>query len=164
MRTNLGKYRQTLLDSFLLTADEREWIELEIVTLEIEFENPYWYSGNNELHTQQQVGYLAHACDLNREDRLEVISLLVGFELHYEGEDFPGAVFDDQDFSGPSLKDVRITRWMMSRLIEYYLTGNGHELNRKLGYPSAKAERSAKRAERGAQKQAKANSAVPADH
>lgn len=164
MTIDYEKFQQQLLDQYILSQTEREWIENELLILRIEFDNPHWYSDPDALHTQKQVGFLAGLMDLEREERLEVGSLLVGHPLIWNFEDFPGVVEEDdmdtpEEYPGPSLKDIRITRWMMSRLINYYKTGNGHDLNRILGYQSATAKRNQKRAEREAAKQAKANAA-----
>ena len=98
--------------------------------------------------------------DLEREDRIKVIEMIMGFPLMYVlGEWFPGVAepLDPDNYPGPSLKDVRITRWQTSILIDYWINGNGSELNERLGLTSASAKAQAKRDQKLAQKQAKAD-------
>lgn len=160
---NLPEHTIDLLDEKFLSPDDYDWVCSQIEALQILFEHCWWtHADPDALHTQAQVGYLSGLMDLEREDRLELMEIILGRPLEWNMEDFPGAVPEDdmeypEEYPGPSLKDIRITRWMNSVLIEYYLNGDGHELNNKLGYTSQTAIRNQKRIARATAKQASAS-------
>jgi hypothetical protein len=96
--------------------------------------------------------------DLERDDRLRVVSLLVGFEVYWNKEEYPDEATPEEHqylYPGPSSKDIRINRWMHSCLIEFYLNGEGLILNDQLGLISKAAQITAKRAARKAAREAK---------
>jgi hypothetical protein len=163
---NLNEYQREILDTKRLSPDDRLWIEDQLVGLQETFENSPWsYWIADAPHTQAQVGYLAGLMDLERDDRIEVLNLIVGYETywHYD-DDYPGAVDIEQmqtpnAYPGPSSKDLRLTRWMTSALIDYYANGDGKLLNDKIGYISHRTKSQAKAAARELAREAKANAA-----
>lgn len=127
-----------------LGQKERLWIIDMLEGVKIQLDNPpdNWEFSEDEPRTQQQIGHLAGLMDLPREDRLEMLSMLVGYPVRYEGL--------------PSSKDERITRYQYSVLIDYYM--NRHEaylLHEYFGYRSLRAIRAEKRVAREAARQAK---------
>ena len=153
----LTDYAQDILNSKFLTQEDQDWVIAEIEDLVWRFDNPSWpLDKANDLHTQAQVGYLSGVMDLEREHRIEVVEMIMGFPLMYVlGEWFPGVAepLEPDNYPGASLKDVRITRWEMSVLIDYYIAGNGSELNERLGYTSKTTIRTQKRLAKAALKQ-----------
>lgn len=137
----LTSYARDILNSKFLDPVSEAWIISEIEDLAFKFEHPTWPQAKADaLHTQAQVGYLSGVMDLEREDRIEVIELIMGFPIYYVlGEWFPGVTepLEIDNYPGPSLKDVRITRWQTSVLIDYYVSGDGHQFNETLGYKSS---------------------------
>lgn len=161
---NLPDHTLELLEQRDLPPDDFDWICSQIEALHILFDSCWWpYADPDSLHTQKQVGFLAGAMDLEREDRLEVMEIILGYPLEWDvDEDYPGAVDEDSyeepdAYPGPSLKDLRITKWMNSILIDYFLNGDGRELNKRLGYTSLEAIRHKKRLARQALRTASTN-------
>lgn len=145
-----------------LPQADLQYVYNELDQLRHLFDNPTWtIPAAYALHTQPQVGYLAGLMDLLREDRLECLEIIIGRELFWDFEDYPGSVDPEhmeypEEYPGKSSKDVTITRWEVSVLIEYYLNGNGLTLNERLGYRSATAVRDEERAKRIVEEQRKA--------
>jgi hypothetical protein len=146
-----------------LTEVDVDWIIQEIEALRINLDNPpdNWMMAN-PMSTQDQVGYLAGAMDLERPARIVVLSLIVGFDCKYSGEYYEGAIpldqlpADKQElYPGPSSKDVRITRYERSILIDYYLSGNGKDLNAELGFTPLSTIRQERAIARAAARQIK---------
>lgn len=106
----------------------RGWVEDELEILSAQFAGMV-YRWQSEYSTARQVGYLAGLMDLDDNSRYYVLSVIL---------DTPIA----------TSKDIRITKGMMSILIEYYLEGNGYELNEKLGLESLSDQRAARRTAR----------------
>jgi hypothetical protein len=107
--------------------------QLEVVRLLID--NPIWW--NSDIpSTDYQIGYLAGVMDLERDDKIEAIRMLTGYDI-------------------TTTKDIRLTRYICSVLINYYINGDGHKFNQAIGYTSATDKRKAKRAEREAAREAK---------
>lgn len=140
-----------------------EWVIREIEALRINLDNPpdNWLMAD-PMSTQKQVGYLAGAMDLERPDRIRVLSLIVGYDCQYDGEYFEGYVpleelpADKQElYPGPSSKDIRVTRYERSILIDYYLSGNGQKLNEALGLTSLSSIRQERAITRAAARQVK---------
>ena len=136
----------------------------QVKSLHEQIANPpdAWLMSADEPHTQSQVGYLAGLMDLDRADRLEMLSLLLGWMPQWGGDYYPGAVpLEDLDedkqalYPGPSSKDLRLTRWDTSVLIEFYKNGEGPRLNEILGFESKRAKAEKKRAARAALQAAK---------
>ena len=159
---SLTIYAKDILDSFFLMPDDEQWVIIEIEDLAYQFEHPQWpMVAASKLHTQKQVGYLTGMMNLEeRDDRIKVIELIMGYPLYYVlGEWYPGITEPENPdlYPGPSLKDVRMTRWETSVLLEYYINGNGHELNERLGLTSATSVAKKKRDKKLAQKQTQTN-------
>ena len=163
----LTDYTLDLVNEKVDDPDDRQWVLDMLEGLKIQMDNPpdTWLYNADEPHTQQQVGYLAGLMDLAyREDRLEMVSILVGYEAYYDGEEFPNYVpLEDlpEDkrylYPGPSSKDCRITRWQHSVLIDYYLNNpEAHKLHEYLGYESLSTQRQKERIARQLARQAKA--------
>lgn len=83
--------------------------------------------------------------DLERDEKLELLTLLLGWFPIYDFDGFPGEVPELSEY-GPSSKDTRITRWMHSVLVDYFKNGNGQALEFTLGYITKHAKSAAKRA------------------
>jgi hypothetical protein len=162
----LSEYSLNLIEQRCSDLDKRTWIMDEIDGLQVQMDNPpdNWISASEEEHTQNQVGYLAGLMDLERPDRLEMLSIILGYETYWDGEAFEGSVSIEELpedkailYPGPSSKDVNITRWQHSVLIDYYMNNpHAHKLHEYLGYESLTVIRSAKRIAREAARQAKA--------
>jgi hypothetical protein len=110
----------------------------QLEAIKLLFDNPSWLYMADAEHTDAQVGYLISLMDLERNDRIELLSMMTGLPLK-------------------TSNDARITRWMFSVLIDYYLNGEGQKLNESIGYKSADTIRAEKRSERKAAKSAEAN-------
>lgn len=160
----ISSFTEKKLDALNLSAQDYFWVIDQLEALQIAFDNPPWVHANpDDLHTQAQVGYLSHVMDLERHERIEVLEIILGRQLHWDvSQDFPGSVPEEdmeepENYPGPSLKDIGITKWMTSHLIDYYLNGDGLELNKKLGYTSKTSTDQAKRITRQVAQAAKAN-------
>jgi len=102
--------------------------------------------------------------DLERNDRLEMLSIVVGFPLYYDGETYPNAVLITELppekaalYPGPSSKDTRISKYMHSILVDFYQNNSdAYTLHETLGYESLTDKRAQKRAARFLARQAKA--------
>lgn len=133
---DLADYTISLLAQKGLSDDA--YIVGQLEALKLLFDNPGWLYMADAEHTTAQVGYLIGLMDLEHDDRIELLSMIVGLPLK-------------------TSDDARITRWMFSVLIDYYLNGEGQKLNEAIGYKSADIIRSEKRFEREAAKQATAS-------
>jgi hypothetical protein len=161
----LTDYSLNLIEERCADLDQRRWVIDQIEGLKIQMDNPpdTWIFSSEEEHTQNQVGHLAGLMDLERPDRLEMLSIILGYEPYWSGEQFEGSVsLDDlpEDkavlYPGPSSKDTSITRWQHSVLIDFYMNNPfSHKLHEYLGYQSLRVIRSAKRTAREAARKAK---------
>jgi hypothetical protein len=133
----LADYTLSLLAQRNLSPEDYEWAVDQIEAIKMLFDNPSWLYSADYDHTNEQTGYLISLMDIERNDRLELMSMFVGFPLK-------------------TSNDARINRWMFSVLIDYYLNGEGTKLNEALGYTKRSVIRQAKRLARQAAKQAKA--------
>jgi hypothetical protein len=133
----LADYTLSLLAQRNLSPEDYEWAVDQIEAIKMLFDNPSWLYSADYDHTNEQAGYLISLMDIERNDRLELMSMFVGFPLK-------------------TSNDARINRWMFSVLIDYYLNGEGTKLNEALGYTKRSVIRQAKRLARQAAKQAKA--------
>lgn len=110
------------LAQITIPEDDLEFLRLEIPALYtiLNDPEPVGYSATS-LHTQDQVGYLASLMDMERENRLDLLEILTGVTLYYdEVEDvFPGQVIIGM-VPDRSSKDLRISKYMTARLIEYF--------------------------------------------
>jgi hypothetical protein len=92
---------------------------------------------NPEPIQMKQVGYLAGILDLEDEDRYEFVSALISMDVQYLG-DIPGMEGLDctpKYIGEPSTKDERITKYMASVLIDYFLEDpHGQQIIDLLGY------------------------------
>jgi len=154
--------RISKLAKFTLTDDEYDWVVVQLEALKIRFDNPEWSLSHADApHTQKQVGYLAGLMDLERPDRIELLEIITDLTTHWDFTDwYPGSdeiveMEYPEEYPGRSSKDLRITRWMHSVLVDYYIDGEGLNLNETLGYTSQSSIIEAKRAQRLLDKQAK---------
>jgi hypothetical protein len=127
-----------------LTEIEKQWVVDEVTALQnvLMDPRPVGYSATS-LHSQHQIGYLVGAMNMkDREERLDLLEILLGFSLYYDEsvDDFPGQVILGE---GPkrSSKDVRISKYMHSRLLEYFLNDkDANKLKRLLGFAEAESQ------------------------
>jgi hypothetical protein len=162
----LTQYSLNLIEDRCSDLDDRQWVIDQIEGLKIQMDNPpdNWISASEDDHTQDQVGHLAGLMDLERPDRLEMLSILLGYPPYWDGTPYEGAIRiedlpDDKAalYPGPSSKDTNITRWMHSVLIDFYQNNdNAYKLHERLGYESLRVIRGAKRIAREAARAAKA--------
>lgn len=159
----ISNYTLELLAKKDLSSADYDWVMAQIEGLHIVFDNPAWPVHKAEaLHTQPQIGYLTGLMDIESdEERYEALEIITGLHLFWDiTESYPGSEVEVMDhpeqYPGKSSKDLRINRWMTSVLIEYYLNGEGSELNETLGYTTASAVREEERRQREADKAAQA--------
>jgi hypothetical protein len=103
-----------------------------------------WHSGEGEK-THAQVVQLIILMELDRDDRLWVVETILGFELFWDGvTNYPGSVPGDP---GRSFKDIRLTRWVMSVLIDFYTRDaeNAITIHRILGLEDRRDKAAARR-------------------
>lgn len=137
----ISKYTEDLIASRTTDID---WVVSQIEGLQILFDNPSWdYTWSTDAPcTVPQLGHLAGVMDLERNDRLMCLEILTNTRLDWNNE--------------PSSKDLGLTRWNASVLIEYYISGKGKQLNAKLGFTPLSVIREEKRRQRAIARENKA--------
>lgn len=107
----------------------------------------------------RQMGYLVGLMDLEKPDRIELLSALLGFDLEYT-QDLPGTIEVNsrrRSIGEPSFMDVRVTSWMANVLISYFKDDpNAQDLIDTFGYTRASVIESQAVAQRKADRQAQA--------
>lgn len=132
----LSSYSLKLLAQKHLSPDAYDFVIGQLEVLKLLYDNPIWW--NSDIpSTDYQIGYLAGIMDLERDDKIEAVRILTGLDIQ-------------------TTKDIRLTRYICSVLIGYYLNGDGRKFNETIGYISATAKRKARRTEREAARAAKA--------
>jgi hypothetical protein len=133
----LSSYTLKLLAQKHLSPTDYDYAIGQCEVLKLLFDNPIWW--NSDIpSTDYQIGYLAGLMNLERDDKIEAVRILTGLDIN-------------------TTKDIRLTRYICSVLINYYLCGDGHKFNETIGYTSATDKRKARRSEREAARKAKAS-------
>jgi hypothetical protein len=132
----LSSYSLKLLAQKHLSPVAYDFVVGQLEVVRLLLDNPIWWN-SDIMSTDYQIGYLAGLIDLERDDKIEAVRILTGLDIS-------------------TTKDIRLTRYICSVLINYYLNGDGHKFNEAIGYTSASAKRKAKRTEREAARAAKA--------
>ena len=133
----LSSYVFRLLTQKHLSPVAFDFVVEQLAILKLLFDNSVWWN-SDIMSTDLQLGYLAGLMDLEHDDKIDAVRILTGLDIN-------------------TTKDIRLTRYICSVLINYYLNGDGHKFNEAIGYTSATDKRKARRTEREAAREAKAS-------
>lgn len=147
----MNAYSLSKINDRCADPDQREWVIEQIERLHSYFQQDDMGYSSNDPQTQEQCGFLAGAMNLADDDRHEMLSILVGFELHYDGTPLFARLYANQNLKERvSSKDRRITRHMAKMMLDFYNSGPGQDVNDALGYPRLADLRAKARIERKA--------------